>query len=57
MPCRFKTEPGRQDEFGQRYTVDFPVTTPQGTAMIRSAWIIGPHETFPRLVTCYVLSV
>lgn len=46
---------GRRDEFGQRYIVDFPVTTPVGTAMVRSAWIVRPEEDFPRLTTCFVL--
>jgi hypothetical protein len=46
---------GRLDEFGQRYSVDFPVTTPLGSAILRSAWIIRPDEYFPRLTTCFVL--
>ncbi len=50
------TSVGRPDEFGQRYTVDFPVTTSVGTAMLRSAWIIRPGEDFPRLTTCFVLT-
>ena len=47
---------GRLDEFGQRYTVDFPVTTSVGTANLRSAWIVRPDEDFPRLTTCFVLA-
>ncbi len=46
---------GRLDEFGQRYTVDFPVTTKRGSAILRSAWIIRSDEDFPRLTTCFVL--
>lgn len=46
----------RRDEFGQRYTVDFPVSTKHGTAILRSAWIVRHDEDFPRLVTCLVLS-
>ena len=47
--------PGQRDEFGQRYTVDFPVSTDAGSAVLRSAWIVRPKENFPRLVTCFVL--
>ena len=43
---------GKLDRYGQRYVIDFEFTGPAGAATIRSAWIIGPHETVPRLVTC-----
>jgi len=46
---------GKQDQFGQRYLIDFEFVGPVGAARIRSAWIIGPNETVPRLVTCYIL--
>ena len=46
---------GKQDKYGQRYAIDFEFTGPSGTATIRSALIIGPNETVPRLVTCYIL--
>ena len=52
----YDSVPGRRDEFGQRYTVDFPVSTTHGTAILRSAWIVRHDEDFPRLVTCLVLS-
>jgi hypothetical protein len=44
-----------QDEYGQRYIVDFSVTRNQQTASVRTTWIIRPTETFPRLTSCYVL--
>jgi hypothetical protein len=47
--------PGRRDKYGQRYIVDFKFTGSVGTATIRSAWIIRPDESIPRLVTCYIL--
>jgi internalin A len=47
--------PGDFDEYGQRYIVDFPVTRNQNTANVRTIWIIRTDETFPRLVSCYVL--
>jgi hypothetical protein len=46
---------GRLDRYGQRYVIDFEFVGPTGQAMIRSAWIIRPGETAPRLVTCYSL--
>jgi hypothetical protein len=44
-----------QDEYGQRYIVDFPITRNLRSAMVRTTWIIRPTETFPRLTSCYVL--
>ena len=46
---------GRFDEFGQRYTIDFALSTATGTASIRSGWIVRAAEDFPRLTTCFVL--
>ncbi|WP_017298181.1 DUF6883 domain-containing protein [Nodosilinea nodulosa] len=46
---------GMADEYGQRYIVDFPLTRNQNAAIVRTAWIIRPDETFPRLVSCYIL--
>jgi hypothetical protein len=43
------------DEYGQRFVLDFDMTTKAGTARIRSAWMIRTGESFPRLVTLYVL--
>src|SRR5215472_13629916 len=43
-----------ETRFGAIYVVEFRVTTPAGSATIRSGWIIGHGEDFPRLVTCYV---
>lgn len=43
------------DEYGQRFVLDFSMTTEVGTARIRSTWIVRAGESFPRLVTLYVL--
>jgi hypothetical protein len=43
------------DDFGQRYAVDFLLQGREGTATVRSLWIIRHGEDFPRLVSCYVL--
>lgn len=46
---------GQADEFGQRFQIDFEITTKTGSAAVRSAWIVLAGEDFPRLTTCYVL--
>jgi len=46
--------PGAEDEYGRRYTVEFTMKGPAGTARVRSHWIVKAHEGFPRFVTCYV---
>lgn len=47
--------PGDTDEYGQRYRVDFALTCNRNTATVRTTWIIHPDETFPRLVSCYIV--
>ncbi|MCI0638013.1 MAG: hypothetical protein L0Y72_15325 [Gemmataceae bacterium] len=44
-----------QDQYGQRYVVDFIMKGPAGEAKIRSSWIVLSAEDFPRLTSCYVL--
>jgi len=46
---------GKLDEYGQRYSIDFDLAGPRGTATIRSGWITRSDETVPRLVTCYII--
>jgi hypothetical protein len=46
---------GMQNAYGQRYIVDFEMTTTMGTAVVRSTWIILVGEDVPRLTSCYVL--
>src|SRR5262249_16046317 len=50
-----EAELGELDIYGQRYTLDFEMTTHPGTARIRSGWVILHEEGYPRLTTCYVL--
>jgi len=52
---KYEAETGELDLFGQRYTVDFQLTTKVGEATVRSGWIVLHAENFPRLTTCYVL--
>jgi hypothetical protein len=42
---------GRNDQYGQRWSVDVPVTGPAGTMTVRTAWIVEPGSTTPRLAT------
>ena len=47
--------PTVQDEYGQRYTVDFTIIREGRQASIRTSWIIRAREGYPRLTSCYVL--
>ena len=48
--------PTEQDDYGQRYQLEFTMTSPNGQqATIRSGWIVRRDENFARLTTCYVL--
>ena len=46
---------GMQDQYGQRYTVDFEITRNQNTAPVRTTWIIRLDEDFPRLTSCFIV--
>ena len=46
---------GRQDEFGQRYTLDFTIEWQNRSATLRSGWIIEHGSEIPKLTTCYPL--
>jgi len=41
------------DLHGERYVIDFSMTTSVGTSMVRSAWIIQPDKAYPRLTSVY----
>ncbi|MBL0319197.1 MAG: hemagglutinin repeat-containing protein [Alphaproteobacteria bacterium] len=46
---------GNADEFGQRFTVDMPITGPNGkTATVRTGWIYDTGSNIPRLTTIFV---
>ena len=47
---------GRTDEYGTRYQLDFLASTNEGTATIRTAWIVQNDFEPPRLLSCYVLA-
>ncbi len=46
---------GRQDTFGQRYTLDLSLEWQSRNVILRSGWIIEHDSTIPRLTTCYPL--
>jgi hypothetical protein len=46
---------GMQNDYGQRYIVDFQMTTAMGTAVVRSMWIILTGGDALRLTSCYIL--
>jgi len=46
--------PTDTDEYGQRYVLDFAMTTAAGTATVRSAWIVLAGQDVLRLISCYV---
>lgn len=47
--------PQEPTPYGDRYVIDFELTTTVGTATVRSAWIVRHSEDFPRLTSCYVI--
>ena len=46
--------PGKADEFGQRFTVQVPVTGPSGPGTVTTGWIYKPGSTTPELTTLFV---
>ena len=42
---------GKNDQYGQRWSVDVPVTGPAGTMTVRTAWIVQSGSDQPRLAT------
>jgi len=45
----------KSNAYGQKYIIDFPMSRSNKQAVIRSVWIVKNIESFPRLVTCYIL--
>lgn len=42
------------DRFGRRYVLDFRLSGPRGSGVVRSTWILRTGEDAPRLTSCYV---
>jgi hypothetical protein len=47
--------PAARNAYGQKYTIEFPLTHEDKTATIHSVWIVRDNKNFPRLITCYIL--
>lgn len=47
--------PTEEDEYGQRYVLDFAMDTETGSATVRSGWIVRSGENFPGFTSCWVL--
>ena len=47
--------PLEEDEYGQRYVLDFEMSTETESATVRSGWIVRRGEDFPRFTSCWVL--
>ncbi|NJM78231.1 MAG: hypothetical protein HC852_23705 [Acaryochloridaceae cyanobacterium RU_4_10] len=47
--------PIQRNPYGQKYVIDFMMTRGDRQALIHSVWIVRDSETFPRLITCYIL--
>jgi hypothetical protein len=47
--------PVNRNPYGQKYVIDFMMTRGDRQALIHSVWIVRDTETFPRLITCYIL--
>jgi filamentous hemagglutinin len=44
-------KPGKVDKWGERFTVEIPVTGPTGSGVVTTGWIYKPGETTPSLTT------
>lgn len=47
--------PTENDEYGQRYVLDFEMKAETRAATVRSGWIVRRGEDFPRFTSCWVL--
>ncbi|MGI8911836.1 MAG: DUF6883 domain-containing protein [Rubrobacteraceae bacterium] len=46
--------PTEDDEYGQRYVLDFEMSTEVGSTIVRGGWIVRSGEDFPRFTSCWV---
>nr|WP_163504084.1 DUF637 domain-containing protein [Halomonas socia] len=46
--------PGKVDQFGERFTVDIPVTGPAGSGVVRTGWIYKSGSAAPEMTTIFV---
>lgn len=50
-----EAEPAASDRFGDRYVVQFEITGPKGSGLVRSTWIVRRGERVPRLTSCFLM--
>ena len=48
---------GDADRYGERSILDFELAVKDRRAVVRSAWFIRRGEGYPRLTSCFVLSM
>lgn len=48
--------PTETNQYGEKYVIDFRITTEIGSSIVRSCWIIRFGENYPRLTTVYPLN-
>ena len=44
----------KQNEYGIKYVIYFPMTRGKKQAIVKSVWMIENNTNFPRLVSCYI---
>jgi hypothetical protein len=49
--------PAVEDEYGRRYVLNFQISTEEGRATVRSAWIVRRGEDSPRFTRSYLINV
>jgi hypothetical protein len=42
---------GKADQYGQRWSVDVPLSGPKGSIIVRTAWMLEEGSSTPRLIT------
>ena len=47
--------PAEVDKYGQRYMLDFEMSTEAGSATVRSGWIVRSRQDFPKFTSCWML--
>ncbi|MFS0825189.1 DUF6883 domain-containing protein [Pseudomonas phoenicis] len=51
----YPAKSGASDKFGQRRTIDMPITGPNGnTATVRTGWIYDSRSATPKIAILYV---
>ena len=46
--------PASSDRYGDRFVIEFEVSGPLGSGIVKSTWITRRGESAPRLTSCFV---